>query len=355
MKHHLPKKISAIIATALFTLTLLWAPIVGAQTTSTRILGVMPPKTGDQGELQAKPGEKLQTTIRVRNNSDNTINLRSFAQDFIIKEDGTTPIPVRETTTNRWSLASWMTVAPNKHTLAPKQTAEMAVVIEVPEDALPGGHYAMIVHEPITEAQLQESFEEGSGSAVSQQVGTLFYVKVEGPINEEAYIREFNFKNFQEFGPVPYSFRISNQSDIHIRPSMSIDIFNMIGQKVESLKVESRNIFPLNDRDFAGKWDKVWGLGMYTAKLSATYGDMGQVEVAEANFWIVPIRIILAILFTFFLIIAIIMAVKRHIKHQVQQEEIKLKELQNKLDQYEQKPGAGSEQETQTQTQPKKK
>ena len=183
-------------------------------------LVAMPPRAGDDGQLRAAPGEKIQTTIRVRNSTKSTMTLRSYALDFIVKEDGITPIPVTDTVTNRWSLANWMVIAPNQHTLATNETAEMAVVIEIPEDALPGGKYAMVLHEPANPDDITQT--EGSGTGVTQRLGTLFYVIVDGPINEEAYVREFKFKKFQEFGPVPYSFSINNQSDVHIKPRMSI-------------------------------------------------------------------------------------------------------------------------------------
>ncbi len=324
-------------AITLIVLTLLSPQAIQAQigvpSPDSRTLVTMPPRTGEDGQLKIKPGEKIQTNIRVRNISDSTISLRSYAQDFIVKEDGSTPIPVQETVTNRWSLAHWMVITPNRHTLAPNETAEMTVLIEVPEDALPGGKYAMVVHEPVDGTDI--TAEEGSGTGVSQRIGTLFYVITEGPINEEAYIREFKFKKFQEFGPVPYSFLIRNQSDIHIHPRMNIDIFNMLGQKSDSFQLDSKNIFPLNSRSFAGKWEKVWGFGLYTAKLTASYGDSGQVAVASTNFWIIPVRIILSILFGGLLIGIIVLAIKRYSEKQYQLEKEKIKELQRKLDRYE--------------------
>jgi hypothetical protein len=299
-----------------------------------RTLSASPPREGDVDPIRVAPGETIQTTVQVRNASNEPIILRSFAQDFIVKEDGKTPIPVEDTVSNRWSLAKWMTVTPNQHTLNPNEKAEMAVVIEVPEDALPGGHYAMVIHEPVGAANIPAA--DQSTSAINQRVGTLFYVIVEGPINEEAYIREFEFQKFQEFGPVPFSYLIRNQSDIHIRPSMNIDIFNLLGQKVDSIKVEGNNIFPLNAREFAGKWDRIWGFGLYTAKLTAAYGSTGQVATASTNFWIIPVRIILAILFTILLLIAIVIAVKRYTENKMRQEQQKLAEMQEKLEEYEQ-------------------
>lgn len=293
-------------------------------------LVAMPPRAGDDGQLRVAPGETLQTNIRVRNISSQPVTLRSYTQDFIVKEDGITPIPVQESVTNRWSLANWVTVTPNRHTLAPEETAEMVVVIEIPEDAMPGGRYTMILHEPVDGDDITQI--DGSGTGVNQRIGTLFYVIVDGPINEEAFVRDFRFKRFQEFGPVPYAFSIRNQSDIHIRPRMSIDIFNMLGQKSDSIEVDSANIFPLNSRDFAGKWDKIWGFGLYTAKLTASYGETGQVIVDSTNFWIVPVRIILSILFGGLLITVIVIAVKRHSEQKYMLEQEKVKELQKQLD-----------------------
>ena len=51
---------------------------------------------------------------------------------------------------NRWSLASWITLTPTEQLLQPNQTVGINVIIEVPEDALPGGHYAMITHQPVS-------------------------------------------------------------------------------------------------------------------------------------------------------------------------------------------------------------
>lgn len=113
---------------------------------------------------------------------------------------------------------------------------------------------------------------------------------------------------------------------------MSIDIFNMLGRKSDSIEVDPANIFPLNSREFAGKWDKIWGFGLYTAKLTASYGDTGQVIVDSTNFWIIPVRIILSIIFGGLLIVTLVLAIKRHTEKKYLLEQEKVKELQMKLD-----------------------
>lgn len=309
--------------------------ISAQETTDQLTLTAIPPRLGDDGSLKASPGETLQTTIRVRNASDQEVNIISLAQDFIVDADGSTPLPISEITPTRWSLASWITVAPSSLTLQPNQVASISVVIEIPKDALPGGKYAMIVHQPTPQKVAPNQVAEYSQSGVSQRVGTLLYVQVNGPINEDAYIRNFNMPEFSEYGPVPFNFSIENLSDIHIQPNLKLEITNMFGKKVADLNLESKNVFPLTQRDFSGKYDQIWGTGKYFATLTMNYGNTGKVAIARVAFWLFPITLAIAALTILLVIIAIFIIVRRHMisrrhdqtKH-IQELEAKLKEFQ---------------------------
>jgi hypothetical protein len=299
-------------------------------------LTAIPPRAGTDELLKGKPGEKIQTKIRVRNNSDETISLESIIKDYIVKDDGVTPIPVEEDVSNRWSLAAWMVVTPNQHNLAPRETAQISVLIEIPDDALPGGHYAMVLHRP---ASLVAAEDQQSASAINQQVGTLFYVIVDGPINEEAFIRNFTFKKFQEFGPIPFSFKVDSQADIHISPTFKIDIFNMFGKQIDSFSLESQNIFPYTTRSFDGLWRQQWGFGLYKAQITMSFGQAGNLGIASSQFWILPITLIITVLIIILVIIAMTIAIRRHLKHKQQAQQVEIQQLQEKVDQLEEENG----------------
>ena len=91
-------------------------------TDDTITLTAIPPRVGDLEPLRIAPGEKEQVQLRVRNNSNTAITVRSVAQDFILDLDGETPIPLTltEDTNSRWSLADWLVVAPNQQTIQPQ-------------------------------------------------------------------------------------------------------------------------------------------------------------------------------------------------------------------------------------------
>lgn len=308
-----------------------------ANNTNQRTLTAIPPRYGDDGELRLAPGERYQVSLRVRNSSDEVIYIRSLAEDFMLDEDGETPIPIPtgDEISNRWSLAGWLTVAPNFQLAEPHETVGVNVLIEVPEDALPGGHYAMVMHQPELSPLVVDGEEIRSVSAINQRVGTLLYVVVDGPIHEEAFVRDLYFPPFSEFGPVPYSFTIENASDVHIRPRIDIEIKDMFGRRVAQLQPETRNIFPLMGRDFAGEWDQIWGTGRYTATLTASYGLNGQVVIAKTNFWLFPLTLAIAVVTLLLVIIATIIVIRRHYIHRRDDERKRLKMLEEKLRQIE--------------------
>lgn len=294
---------------------------------NTVALTAIPPRLGDDGSLTGAPGEVLQVQLRVRNLTEQSIPVVTSIQDFILDPDGETPVGINDDVSNRWSLANWVTLTPSEHRIASKETVGINAVIQIPEDALPGGHYAMVLHEPGVGA----TDALGSSSAVNQRVGTLLYVIVEGPINEEAYVRDFQFPKFSEYGPVPFQFTVENNSDIHITPQMSVEIYNILNQKVETITVEPKNIFPLYSRDFSGAWDRVWGLGLYKAKLTMSYGTQGSIVVANTSFWLLPIKIILAAITAIITLLLIVLSVKRHLRHKAEEDEKRIQELEAQL------------------------
>ena len=336
-------KKSALLTTTLigFVSLFLTTQIAFAQspTLTGSSLTAIPPRLGEDLSLKVKPGEKIQTSVKVRNGSSETMTVKSLAQDFIVDSGGETPIPVEGNISNRWSLASWVMLTPSVHEIQPGDIATINVIIDIPADALPGGHYAMITHQPhSTSSSTSPEFEVAHTSAATlqQRVGTRLYVVVDGPINEAAFIRELNFPKFTEYGPVPFSFTIDNQSDVHISPQIGVEIYNIFGKKIETIEMTTKNIFPFIARDFEGKWDRVWGFGPYTAKAVMSYGSTGQLAVTTTTFWLLPITILMAIFIIILVIIAVIIVVRRHLQHRRGDQQAQIEMLQNKVSQLEQ-------------------
>jgi len=318
--------------------TLPFPSLTSAQVITNEVRVVASPtRVGDDRSLLLQPGEKRQITLKVRNVSSQPIDALTLVQDFILDEDGSTPIPVElaDGVSNRWSLANWVTIVPNSQTLQPNETAQLNALIEVPADALPGGKYAMVVHEPLPVGTAQDVLNQvestASESRVNPKVGTLLYVIVDGPINEAAFIRDFSFPKFTEYGPVPFSLIIDNQSDIHITPMISVDIYSLFGQKVATIPLESKNVFPVTSREFSGEWDKVWGTGFYRAEVTMSFGEQGQVAMARTSFWFFPATLVIGIGAGLLGLLAITLAVRRHLIHRAMLDKKRIQSLEEQV------------------------
>lgn len=318
--------------------TLPFPSLTSAQVITNEIRVVASPtRVGDDRSLLLQPGEKRQITLKVRNVSSQPIDALTLVQDFILDEDGSTPIPVElaDGVSNRWSLANWVTIVPNSQTLQPNETAQLNALIEVPADALPGGKYAMVVHEPLPVGTAQDVLNQvestASESRVNPKVGTLLYVIVDGPINEAAFIRDFSFPRFTEYGPVPFSLIVDNQSDIHITPMISVDIYSLFGQKVATIPLESKNVFPVTSREFSGEWDKVWGTGFYRAEVTMSFGEQGQVAMARTSFWFFPATLVIGIGAGLLGLLAITLAVRRHLIHRAMLDKKRIQSLEEQV------------------------
>lgn len=292
---------------------------IGDASAATSItLMAIPPKTDT---INVRPGETFQTTVQIRNVSQIPQQIATEVQDFVIGDDGKTPIPISEQQAAplRWSLASWVTAAPISQLLQPNQKAVVNLVIQVPKDALPGGHYAMVLHSPdLTggkKATAQGGRTPASVTQINQRVGTLLYVIVAGNIKENAIIHNFTAPSWVEFGPVPMKFTLENLSDIHIAPDMSIEIRDILGRKIDTITVEKNNVFPYSKRDFSASFQKTWGLGPYYAKLVVAYGTTGKVAMATLMFWMIPYKIILAVLVMTMTLLTAWIVIRRHLIH----------------------------------------
>ena len=322
------KKSTLLVLTLMLATIVLWGTTqIQAQSKGVSLTAI-PPRLGDTFDLRAAPGEVIQATVRIKNSSDQPMPIESSFHNFVLSDDGMTPIPLDNDVSNRWSLSSWVTISPKNQILGARQSAVVNVVINVPEDALAGGHYGMVLHQPGVNADKQEM----SQANISQRVGTLIYLMVEGEINEEAFIRDFNFPQFSEYGPVPFSFLVENVSDIHIHPQIGVEIYNLLGQKVDTINIETQNVFPFTPRTFKSQWERVWGIGRYQARVIMSYGLENKLVIAQTYFWLLPIKIVISIMLIILAILGIVIAVRRHLIHRRDYNKQKIEMLEREID-----------------------
>lgn len=279
------------------------------------------------------PGEIWKSSIKIINNSPEEINIYAQAVDFKSgKESGEVEfLKTGKKDVNGSSpfFSQWIVLDSEKIKIAPFGSQEIPFIIDVPEDASPGGHYAAIL------AGTAPPSEDISGSSIkiSSLLASLILLNVKGDIFERGIIREFSSdKKIYQDEKINFIVRFENLGNIHLQPRGDIKIYNQFNELKDKILInhdtDFGNVLPKSIRKWNFEWDSgksLLDMGRYRAELILTYGQNERQTIDQTiYFWIIfikPLAIFLSvILFIIFLVVIIIRSyVRRAIKSTVTQ------------------------------------
>jgi hypothetical protein len=255
-------------------------------------LEVSPPSQ----EVTIDPGKTITVKAKLRNKSNNTLPIQVHIEDFTAKGDEG---QIELNANSPYSIASWATLTPTTFQLGAGETKEVTATIKAPDKAA-GGHFGSFVF------GIQPEKAKGNTAAVSQEIASLFLVKVSGPVSESMIIKEFKAPDFSEFGPVPFSIKFANGGNVYLKTYGLINVTDMFGKKVADIVVPGTNVFPGAERVVPSSLNKHFLFGTYTATALMYYGSVQtQSLTATTTFFVFPTRIavgIVIILFVLFLL-----------------------------------------------------
>lgn len=254
--------------------------------------------------LTVNPGQVVHTQINIRDVASGPLIVDGQANDFVAAgEDGTPKILLKGNENDPYSLKNWVSPLPEL-LLSPKQIKNLPVTINVPKNASPGGHYG-VIRFTATPPELK-----GQGVSLSASLGSLVLLTVRGNIKDQLAVSEFSVSkksggkagHLFESTPLSFTEKIKNTGNVHEEPTGIITVKNMFGKAVAavSVNVPPRNVLPGSIRAFTEPFDKsAYGtrkfFGRYTATMKLTYGPKKTALVASVSFWVIPYKLIAAI------------------------------------------------------------
>ncbi len=258
-------------------------------------LQISPPRV----ELNAVKGGKYNIDLKVTNITASDLSYTSSIVDFNSsdREDGSPNLVEDSTLSSTASIRTWVSNTP-EFTLEARQSTTLRIEVSVPKNAEPGGHYGALLFSG------KAPDIDTTGVGLSASAGTLILVRVEGDIKETADLASFfsakdgSQTSFFENGPIGFVTRIKNDGNVHIKPTGNIELRDMFGNLVATMAVNegSSNVLPNSIRKFESNYDGVWMFGRYTANLAIGYGTTGQAITKTISFWVIPYKIIAAVL-----------------------------------------------------------
>lgn len=237
------------------------------------------------------PGDRAEGTTKIINESNTALTFNVNVQDYVVTDtNGTPQILAPNTLNSKYSGAAWIGITPSTFTVKPGATQTLNYFIQAPFNAKPGGHYSAIVYTPVI-----NKTENQTGGSVNTQIGSLFYVTINGPVKESASVSKFFANSFQEYGPVKILTQIKNFGDLHIAPKGTITVSGLFFKQSQSLP--DHNIFPETARDFENSFGNTFMVGRYKAEFLGTYGTNNNLPlVATLYFWVFPWKITVIII-----------------------------------------------------------
>lgn len=299
------------------------APIAQAQSTENGIRLSLSPLPIN---LATTPGKTITTELRVRNSGSQTETLQAGLLKF--SADETTGDPILLDREDGDDYFDWVQFSPSQLTLVPNEWGEIQMTITVPDSAAFGYYYA------VTFGRVNEAEPQAGQATLQGAAATLVLLEVDVPgAKRDLEVEYFKtVKGWYEFLPVEFEARLRNRGNVHAVPFGNIFI-KQGDTTIETLDFNDArgSILPNSPRTFNADWsrgfpvyevetnnDQVvldeqgnpkqslkWDFanasqlrfGKYTAEMVIAYDD-GERDVpltASVEFWVIPWRIILAV------------------------------------------------------------
>jgi len=274
------------------------------------------------------PGEIWRSAIKVINNNPEPINIYLSTLDFKSgKDNGTVEFIQNSANLNedakQYSLSQWIVIEPGPVAIPAFGSIEVPFIIDVPETAGPGGHYAAI----LAGTKPPAGKIGGTNIKISSLLASLILLNVNGDVKEAGQIREFSTDKKVFYDPkVNFTVRFENLGNVHIQPQGEIKVYNFFNQEKKLLTLnhnsEFGNVLPGEIRQWQFSYEggrSLLDMGRYRAELVLNYGDTAKQTVDQKIFfWIIypkPLAIALSIIIG--LILIIIFIIRRYIKKSI--------------------------------------
>lgn len=204
-----------------------------------------------------------------------------------------------------YSLKDYIKVPTFEFSLKHGERARIPITVSIPYDEEPGGRYGSVVISTVSKPSERGDGDVRGGAAIISRIGTLFFVRIPGGVDEEGEMQTFRTKAGKRiFGstPVPFEILFENSGSIHLAPYGEIRINNILGKEVEVIEMDPWFSMPDSLRLREVVWETGWAFGVYNAHafVNRSYDDI--IDEESFIFFVLPWKLILV-----FLIIVLIL------------------------------------------------
>jgi len=254
-------------------------------------------------ELSVNRGEAATATVNVHNEGAEPATVCVYVMDFRIDRDGR--FVFTEPGHESYSASEWLSVDNTGFELGPGESQEIEVVVAVPTDLEPGGHYAAVFF------QTGPSANE-DGVPISTRIPSLFYITVPGATDADvcadAEIVSLILPGFVEQAPVQAGVVVKNTGNVHLTVAATA-YFKGLSSKSSSLDLQQMTLLPNGEGTLSGNWAELPYIGRVRASIVIGYFDeQGDVvnKSQTGEFFVIPWKQLTAIAIAVVLVVTVV-------------------------------------------------
>ncbi len=280
--------------------------------TDENLFVVGPTKT----DFVLEKGKSATLDVKVSNLTGDTRDFILEVEDFTASPEWNQAIMLLGAERGPYSLRDYIKFSQKTFTLRHGERAVVPVTVSVPMNAEPGGLYGALLVSMQPLPKVVEGERVINQTPLVKRIGSLFYVRVAGPVKEEASLVSFDTVGSRRlFGasPVTFNILVENKGNIHLVSEGEVVVTNMFGDVIDELKVDRWFVMPdsIRLRDVNTSRDLM--IGRYRADLSLKmFGD--KVEERAVVFWVLPWKLLLLVFVIALIILWILRWVSKNFK-----------------------------------------
>jgi hypothetical protein len=304
-------------------------------------------------EMDVLGGEILDKEIIIQNYSKLALPIKIKTLSFDASDETGGMNFFYDTADSNTSAEGWLKAARPEFILDPGEQIRLPIKINIPSEALPGGHYVTMLFEP----QLPSFYVPDGSTHILPVVGVLFLINVQkdslftGSNKDWLAITSFDFNQFGKLAwqglgkwfektvalffprqavasippwlydsaPRDFIMRIKNNQLFHVKPYGEVTVHNIFSRELISYQVKQFTILPNRTRQLSIplEWNKQTSfipaeLGRYVVTLSLQTTD-GYKLNEQYVLWILPWHFMLSTILVFGIFIYFVVKYRQRI------------------------------------------
>jgi hypothetical protein len=227
-------------------------------------------------KISLAPGESQSGALTIINDGANDITYRLYATDFQVKGEDYRSDFSALGANPQVSATSWFKLIKNTAVIKARQQINVPYTVTAPANAAVGGHYAAVFVETVPPPN-----PGGTRIARIDRIGSLFYLAVEGALEQRGEVLALDLPWLQSTPPIDTALRVRNAGNVHFAVEGTLQLASPFGKVGKPVPVRGE-ILPGTTRRLARELASQSPIGLYKVTASVKYLD----QAVERSGWV---------------------------------------------------------------------